>query len=274
MSVMAAVSTPSAKASLRQGILPGLLLLAFANGMYARIMLSIAKDGFWDAFYGTFGISIVIWVGMWMAWELSREVELSDLNALDVSVLSLAGLLVFLPVSGLSWAGLTLVSIYFLVTRSSDLMVRRLFWVVLAICFSSLWTRLIMRFFMEYILRIDTILVAGMTGTESSGNLIKAADGLTTLQVLEGCSSFSNLSLAFVGWILARSHYGTRGIGRGALFVALSCALVVLINTIRIGIIALRPDLYDLAHGPTGANIASLLCTISIGAVSLYGARR
>jgi len=252
----------------------GVLALAFVNGLFLRVSEYVNENGFGEGLLATFNISIVIWVAMWLALDLVRKADFGPTRRLDYVAIGVMLVFIGLPVSALSWVGLTGFSLYFLVTRPGNPSVRATFSVVLALCFSSVWSRMIFRFFMETILRIDTLLVATVTGRPFTGNLINAADGSTTLQVLEACSSFSNMSLAFVGWIVARSYYGTRGLVRSMFFVALSCLAVVTVNTVRIGVIALRPDLYDIAHGTIGANVASLIMTAAIAMISLKGARR
>lgn len=127
---------------------------------------------------------------------------------------------------------------------------------------------------MEYILNADAFLVATISGRPYFDNLIVTADNTVTLKVLEGCSSFTNLSLAFLGWVAARSYFGTTGVARSLIFVTISCASIVLINTVRIGLIALYPGQYELIHGNVGAAIVGVLVSISIAAISITGARR
>jgi exosortase/archaeosortase family protein len=250
-----------------------LLCVAFPNGLYLRISQSIAESGLDAALLGTFNISAVILIALWLCLQVAQTTDFDAPRMLDYAAIAIAYIFALAPVSALAWVGLTGLSLYFLVTRPGNPSIQRTFWLLLAICFSCLWSRQVFRLFVDHILQFDTLLVATFSGRPWSDNLIKAADGVTTLQVLESCSSFSNMSLAFLGWISARSYYGTRGLRRSMLFIALSCTLVVLINTIRIGLIALRPDQYDLIHGAVGAGIASVISAVSIAAVSIWGAR-
>ncbi|MEJ1157549.1 hypothetical protein [Prosthecomicrobium sp. N25] len=250
------------------------VLIGFANGDYAKVAASLDTLGLLESLYATFQISIVVWVGMWQVLDLLSQSTLGPTTRRDGAVLALVGFLFLWPISSLAWAGLALLAVYLLLVRATDDVGRRAAWVILALSVTSQWAPMVFKFLTDWILLVDTVLVATVSGSDYSGNLVFARDGKTVLNVLAGCSSFANLSLAFLGWIMARAHYGTRGLARSVLFLALSGTLVVAINTIRIGIIALRPDLYDLAHGSVGANIASLLTTASIAAVSLYGARR
>lgn len=251
-----------------------LFCIAFPNGLHLRATEYVAENGFIEALYATFNISVVIFAAMWLLLKLVPTADFGEVRPLDYPALGVALAFVVVPVSPMTWVGLTGLSLYFLATRWGNPSIRNVFFLLLALCFSALWSRMIFRFFMDFILKVDAYLVATMMNRPFSDNLIAAADGRTMLQVLEGCSSFSNMSLALLGWICARSYYGTRGFLRSVGFVALSCTVVVLINTVRIGLIALYPDLYDLLHGSVGAGFASMAISLSIAGISLWGARR
>lgn len=250
------------------------ILILFANAFFSEIERSINSNGLVWALSATFEISIIKWFAMWFVFKCFESGEIVLRDSLDWAVLLFVAFCVCVPLSGMTWVGASMASVYFLLRKRHDENGRRGLWVLFALSFSGLWSKIIARIFMEYILYVDTILVAGLTGTAADANLISAADGVTTLVVTEGCSSFSNLSLAFLGWIVARSWYGTRGVLRSTIFVTLAGSAVVLINTIRIGIIALWPSAYDIAHGPVGANIASVATTIAVGLLAYAGAKR
>ncbi|TBW32968.1 hypothetical protein EYW49_21185 [Siculibacillus lacustris] len=251
-----------------------LFCIAFPNGLYLRAWEYVTDYGFVPALYATFNISAVIFVAMFVLLQIVRTTDFGETRPLDPLAIAVALGFAVLPISPLTWVGQTGLGLYFLATRPGNPSIRNTFLLLLALCFSSLWSRLIFHFFMEFILEIDAFLVATLMNRPWSSNLVVAADGLTTLQILEGCSSFANMSLAFLGWIIARSWYGTRGFARSILFIAISCAAVVLINTTRIGLIALHPEYYQLIHGSVGAGVASLLTSLSIAGISIWGARR
>ncbi|NJL50392.1 MAG: archaeosortase/exosortase family protein [Blastochloris sp.] len=250
-----------------------LILIAFANGFYGRIYKSIDQYGVIDSIYATFGISIVVLFAAWMVYDLISRSSVAINTRLDVAVLTITLSIIIIPSSEFTWLALTVLSIYYLLQKIDD-NARYGFSILLAICYSVFWAKLVSKVFMDYISVGDAFFVALLTGTHAEGNLIKAADGITTLSVGGGCSSFNNLSIAVLGWIVARAYFGTRGLKRSLVFVTLSLVSVVFINTVRIGIMALDPSTYEIVHGAIGNNITNLLITISIGLISYYGARK
>jgi hypothetical protein len=253
--------------------LPYFLPVAFANGIFSRFEFITRQFGVAEGLLTTYGVSIIAWIAMYYSVMLLQKSEVVFRSA-DAIVLGLALALACFPVSGLAWVGLTILSAYYLYGRDLDDYAHRGFVVLLSLCFSLFWAREFSRVFMDYILRFDTLMVATVTGTESTGNLIRAADGSTTLIVGEQCSSFTNLSLSVLGWMVARCHYGTRGRMRSLVFIFLLALVVVTINTIRIGVIALDPALYELAHGNVGSTIANLTTSIAVGYIAILGARK
>lgn len=248
------------------------VVIGIANGEFLLISKSIEENGVLGAILATFDISLVQFIAAFVACDLLSKSKLFILNALDNLVLCTCAILVLLPISGLSWLSMTIFSLYLIGSPRFDEFARRAGWVLLGLSYTSLWSKLIFKYFLDYILFFDTKLISLVTGVQSQGNLIYGADGKTTLQVLEGCSAFGNISLALLGWLIARSYFNTRGMKRGFLFISLSIIAVVAINTLRIGVIALRPDFYDIAHGPIGANLANIATSASIAFISYRGA--
>lgn len=250
------------------------LIILYPNAVFSFVRLTISDHGYLEAVYMTFGISALIWGGMWLSLVLLREATIDAVYRFDFVVVASGIICALLPISGAAWVGLTGMGLYFLLTRGPNTMMGGVFWCVLALSISGFWARQLFTLFTSQILLIDTWLVASLMGLDSTGNLITAADNRTILQVLEGCSSFRNLSLAVLGWMLARSYFGTSGLARGLVFVSLSMLVIIVINTTRIGIIALRPDLYEIVHGPVGSNAVNILATFAIVAISAIGARQ
>jgi exosortase/archaeosortase family protein len=251
--------------------LPVFLGLCFANAVFTKAAESVHYLGWAGAILATFQISAIIWASM--ALMLIRTATLPDVitTPLDRAVVALTALTACYPVPGATWIGLTVLALYFAI-RTDRAEVRALAILLLALCFTGQWSRLVFRFFMDFILGIDAALVATLAGTDANGNVVYAADGQTRLLVLEGCSSFGGVSLSVLAWVLARTYFRTRSAPRGLLFIGLSALAVIVINTIRIAVIARRPDLYDLAHGPVGAGIASVATTLSVAAICIAGA--
>ncbi|MDR7145217.1 hypothetical protein [Rhizobium sp. BE258] len=251
------------------------LFTVFANGFFADAMLFVQSNGFFFSLLSLFGISLIKVYACWMVMSKVDQAKLELEGWLDYA--AVAGLCVLLvaPISGLTWAGLSAVVAYFIVRpgRLND-EGRAIGLVLVGLSFSTFWGKFIARIFMEQILFFDAKLVSLFSGTGSEGNLVNSLDGSVTLVVTEGCSSFSNISLAFLAWLVARLAWGTKGFGRSVMFVSLNIAIVLVVNSVRIACIAWWPQHYTLIHGPIGANIVNVILTVSILSVVNYGARR
>ncbi len=109
-------------------------------------------------------------------------------------------------------------------------------------------------------------------GYSTQFNLITAQDG-HTIEILAGCSAFHNLSLGALIWIsIVKLHrlYFTR-----LDFAALAgtFAAIILINEIRIMLMARSYAYYVFWHDGPGSTIASAAMLVSIGALVLTTSR-
>ena len=95
------------------------------------------------------------------------------------------------------------------------------------------------------------------------------------LMIAQGCSSFHNISLAILGWVTATQFVGTNAALSAQLcWCLLACASVLTVNVIRISLIGLHPEYYDLLHGPVGAGFANWMSFGLIAGICYFGVRR
>jgi hypothetical protein len=273
ISAAATLQIPSVKAIELKHALATVVIVGFFNAEYLRIARAIQGQGLLESLYGTFGISIIAWLAFAVAVNLALNAPSRPLSAFAGLVLGMSSLLILLPATALSSVGLTLLGLYCIVVRQEPAF-RKIGYLVVALAASTLWSRLIFNFFSTYILRFDAILVATLVNTSHSGNLIQSWDGSTTFQVGAACSSFLNVSTAFLAWVTATAYYGARVTVRSIVFLALSCASIIAINTIRIGLIAAMPQHFDLLHGPIGANVVNLASSLAVLFLTIAGTRR
>lgn len=249
------------------------ILVGVLNGYWHRASVVVDRVGFAEALAVTFEISLVVWVAVFVLVQLLREVDPYSPGVRDLAIVIFAAFTFLFPLSAVSWFGLLAVALNTILFHAHIDKMRRCGWLLLALCLSGYLARAFSSYFMGYFLVLDAQIVSFLTGTSALGNTIIAADGVTRLIVLEACSSFTNVSVAFLAWMIARAHFGTRGLRRSACFILLSACAVILINSIRIGTIALRPDMYEIMHGSFGASFANILSSVAIGLISWRGAR-
>src|SRR5262249_43183778 len=146
--------------------------------------------------------------------------------------------------------------------------------ILLALTVPMLWSSLLFRFFTVPILRIDASLAAWILDTERVGSTFRFADGSGYVFVLPACSSFANLSLAFLCFVgvtqWAKHQWGPMDI----LWSLVACISVIAVNVTRIALTGLSHWHYDLIHNEWGGMVVNfIILGLTVG-FSLLGARR
>ncbi len=126
-----------------------------------------------------------------------------------------------------------------------------------------------------YFLRADAALVGAALEATRSGyswhdNLVQTAG--YGIEIVNGCSSFHNVSLAFLCWVTLTKWRRDRWIASDFLVAGLACLAMIAMNAARLYAIALGPDEFVYWHDGNGAEIFALAATAVIVAISQYGA--
>jgi exosortase/archaeosortase family protein len=137
-----------------------------------------------------------------------------------------------------------------------------------------LWGPALMHAYFQPFQWLDAWLISGVTGTERLGNLVQLANGPGYLMIGQACSSFHNISLAILASVTASQIVGgTRSLGQLG-WCLLACASVLAVNVMRISLIGLHPNYYDVLHGPLGSTVANWLSMGLIAVICYFGVRR
>jgi exosortase/archaeosortase family protein len=248
-----------------------LLVGLFINAYLPVVMRSIGAHGFLGAISSTFGISSVAILAMCIVVAEVAKAPPLRFQSAEKAILYLLVFLIVLPLSVFSWLGVTVIAIYFYCKADSSIKYRSVSMIMFMLAFHAQWVKYFMAFFREHILFADAFMVASLLNLKQQGNLIYAMDNTSILQVLEACSSFNNLSIAFLGYSIVSMYSAKAPLFRRAAIILTVLLLVVLINTVRIGLIAWDLRLYDLVHGSVGAAAANWLSAIVIIAVPYIG---
>ena len=238
------------------------------------IVESVASGGAVSALLHTFGVSALVWVGFFMACAFVNREPPEPLTTMDRLVAAVAVGAFLLPLFHFSWIGLTGLAIYLAWTSTPGSWSRRGAWIVLAVAAPMFWTPRLFSLFSDLILQADAIFVSWIVGTERVGNAIPLADGTGYLFIAPPCSSLANVSLAILCWVLFVQSAERPDPNRHLWWCLLACVAVVAINVIRISLIGLSPEYYQLLHGPIGAGVASAAALGAMVAICLLGTRR
>ena len=258
----------------RSDFFAGLFLIACANGLAAHVIYSIAHDGWAEALLSTFGTSVIVWIACYVGISFifrdrSDSIQQSDL-AVGLPVLAI----IALPVGGLSWFGVTALALYIILCTNRSSPRQRGAIILLATAFSMLWSRLLFAFLCKPILDIDATLTAWLKGTPRVGNMVRFADNSGYLVIFPGCSSFGNVSLAFLTFVLVSQSVGHRWSVRDIFWCLLACASVILVNVSRLSIMATDINQFAAVHNQWGNAVANLVILILIVSVSALSVRR
>lgn len=267
-SVLEVAPAASASASIsRPYFFAALVAIGFLNGLSEKLYRSVIDYGFFGALSATFDVSIIIWGALLAALVMLHRAPADPIRRGDIAVGFLAGLAYLAPVPALSWLGLCLIAVYLRAT-ASETTLRRAAAIVLGLTLPLFWSRVLFAAFSETILHIDAQMVGWLTGMSTTGNVVSFADGSGSMFIAPGCSSLANVALACLSAVTFVNLRSGRWSKATLLWTLASVALVVAINLIRIGLIGIYPEQFDLIHGPLGATVTgclTLLVIISVG---------
>lgn len=252
----------------RGQLFAALILIGFINGISEPVTHLAATDGWLSTVVDTLGISVIVWGALLAAVVLLWRAPPEPVRRTDVAVALLLSAAFIIPVPALSWLALTGFAAYLIVSGS------RTGLIVLALTFPMFWAKAVMAVIGSFILEIDAALVSAMVGTERTGNLVPFADGSGALYIAPGCSSFDNISLAILCSATLAQLLDRRWSLSTVCWALLACAAVVVVNTLRVGLMALYPRAFDLLHGPVGAGTAGWVTTLAILALCHFGVSR
>jgi exosortase/archaeosortase family protein len=258
----------------RNEFFAGLFILGCANGIGARVVQAVNRLGWADALIGTFEISLIVWFACFIGVVFIFGDKADVIRSSDVAVGAGFLLLVILPIGGLSWLAVTMLSLYILFFTNASLALRTGAIILLATTVPMLWSRILFQFFANRILEIDAAFVGWLLGTHRTGNIVNFADKSGNLVILPSCSSLANMSLAFLCWVTMSQSVRHPWSPHDILWCLLACVTVVAVNVTRISLMGLSQSHYEAIHGQwadTFVNVIILGLTVGI---SLLGVRR
>lgn len=255
--------------------------LAALNALLPAALFSIYNQGLLSALLEGFGRSPVIWLSLLIAVLLYRKApqfqtaqtrpkkngQQTHFQTDSIPGVCLAGFLtlaLLIPIALLSWL-ICALSAFFWLRNSVNRYMMAAAWLMLSIAIREPLTQLMLNGFADQILGFDTWLSALFLPPGDqysvSGNLINQDNGFSLL-ILTGCSAFTNLSLALLLW-LSISLWNHQRLNMADLLRAGILSIIVLIiNGVRLALMATGPDLYAYIHDGDGMLIVDALLFI------------
>ncbi|MFN3744647.1 MAG: hypothetical protein ACK4TL_08080 [Hyphomicrobiaceae bacterium] len=184
----------------------------------------------------------------------------------------------FLMARSAHWIAVTASALYLMGRDRHDVTLAAAGAVLLALAFNGFWGPQLFELFAYHLLQADAALVgAALSATRSgivwSETIVGTASGHSII-VYGPCSSFHNISLGLLCWValtkLARPRWAARDLWIGLAV----CAAVVALNASRLYLMALSAEGYAYWHVDTGQQLFAWATTLTVLAISLFGALR
>jgi exosortase/archaeosortase family protein len=255
----------------RETVFAWLVLAAVLNAASKSLFEAVDRSGLVNAFLNTFGVSVIVWLGLGVAVAALARAPGRPLTRLDGVAAGVAALMIVCPIPWFSQLAVAGLGIYLWLTSRRGDPVRGAAAIVLALSITFLWARLLLALFTDVILRFDTVVVGFLVGETPVGNVVPFPDGSGFMYVLPACSSVTNMSLALIAVAVFANLYKVPWSRRLALWSALAGASVFAINVTRMALIALFPQHYDTLHGVEGATVTAWLTVAVVLAICVHG---
>src|SRR5947207_3504097 len=223
----------------RGELFAGLYILGCANGLAAKMILSVHRLGWVDAAVGTFDVSVIVVIACFAGISLVLADKTGGIHLADLAVAMVLLLIIALPIGAMSWLAVTMLSLYVLFFAQSTETQRRGAVILLAATVPMLWSRLTFDLFASFILGVDASLVGWMLGTHRNGSVVEFADHSGTLAVFPSCSSLAIVSLELLCWVTINASVRHEWRVQDIFWCLLACSSVVAVNVIRISLMGL-----------------------------------
>jgi hypothetical protein len=254
----------------RDEFFAGLYILGLVNGMTGHFILALKMEG-WN---GLISFDVIVLFACFAGISLLLSDSRGELRSADLAVAVVFLGLVILPIFTLSWVAVTGLSLYILLFANDSPTRKRSALILLALTVPKLWGRLLFQLFERQLLEIDAWLTASLLGTDRVGNIVAFADGSGYMEIIPYCSSYTNLSLAFLCFVSVTQWAGHRWSAIDLLWSTLACASVILLNVTRIALMGLHRSYYEALHGEWGTMVVgSIILGVTVG-FSVISARR
>jgi hypothetical protein len=253
----------------------GLYLIGCVNGLVGRMIYTFNLEG-WTGVVMGFDINVIVFFACFAGIAALLEERQDQIRPADLVVGLVFLVLVSLPSFPVSWVAVTGLSLYLLLFAGEQQHPdrRRGAIILLALCVPLLWSKLVFQFFAPLLLELDARFVEVLLGTERVGNMLRFADDSGYMVITPACTSFGNISLAFLCWVTITQWAKHRWAPMDLLWSSLACASVVTVNVTRIALTGLSRGNYEAIHNETGEMVGGLVMLALMVGFSVFGARR
>lgn len=235
--------------------------------MALRMQTVLTSRGWGNSIADLFGVSAIVWFALYAMISLGLKAELSEVpTRIDWLICGALILACLLPSAAPALGGFIIVTTWLLITaRTGE--ERSVAIIALALTGPLLWGPLILRLMGTELLNLDASIAALVSGNTASGNLVVVPGDKPDLLIMPGCSAFKNLAPVFVLAATLSQLLGAALDRKLAVACALGVVAVVLINSLRLAMIAWYPEHYEYLHVGGGATLFSYATMLAVVAI-------
>ncbi|MEK6541939.1 MAG: hypothetical protein AABZ45_07460 [Pseudomonadota bacterium] len=248
-----------------------LAVTATLNSQAADIVASLYVHGALGAIASLLGINAIIWFALFAVARIALDGDVArPLQRGDAAVLTAMFLAVLLPFAAASSLAVFASGLWLWLTADAGSRLRRMAIVLLALSGTLVWGRVLLALFGDQLLAIDGQFVALISGTQATANVVDFVDG-TQFVIASKCSSLHNMSLSFVIWASLTHLLEVPMTRRLFGFALFSAAMMVLINGIRLAVMAHYPAQFDELHYGLAADLFSWTALLIAMLIAMWG---
>ena len=198
----------------------------------------------------------------------SRRTNISTIaGALGVIVIALFN----------SAAGVAALSVFLLMSSRGDARVIAVATIVAALFTQQAIVPIIYAALEAKLIHFDAMLVGTaveltVKGATWQDNIITVPSG-HAIEVMSGCCSFRNVSLAVLSWVALTKLERPQWYPLDVAVLSLAAGCQIVLNVVRIYLMALSPEMYVYWHVGTGQRIFAITASAAAVLISAFGAR-
>jgi len=223
----------------------------------------------------------IYWLACYVVvYRLNVSDKVARATRLDVclvlAICVLVFFLSFLPYRFGTGLLATVTAGYFLTAGGGDRNLKAAGGVLLALSTQLVWGPIVFQLFTPELLRADAALVgevlASLRPDISWQGASFLAPGGHAIALIGGCSSFNNVSTAVLACVAVAMLIRTEWVGRDFATLLIACTVMILVNTLRLCLLAWSGPSHDYWHDGDGAQILGIAQTIAVLLIAWWGA--
>jgi exosortase/archaeosortase family protein len=238
------------------------IAILVANAVATRVIDAVVQLGPVNALASGLGLSWAFWLSFALCMRLALIEEDRPAPARELWICGAGVAAALIPISPVSSLACTALAGFILLDRTMGVHLKAAAMVALAISIQLLWSRLLMLFFVGPVADLDAHLVGLIMQTPVHGNMVGFADGSHRLSILEACTSVQNASVALMLFVAIVRTFRPQPRVSELYFLLGLFVSVVVVNIIRLTLMAQNIEMFHLVHGDIGWPVINAIITV------------